>query len=287
MTVRDNSARTQAPLPNVQNEDLTNEPVEAPSNNGLQFVVPTEFVDLPTKGRFYPAGHPLHLKEEIEIKLMTAKEEDMLVNKSLLKKGVALDRMLQSLITTPGVRVDNLCVGDKNALIIASRISAYGSEYNAKVKCPSCGATCDFSFDLEDSIMNTPDTINLADAEATISERGTFVFNLPKTKAVVEARLLTGADEKRLLQASKKNKNEFTITEQFNAFIVSINGVEDRNLIKQYIDVLPAYDSKYLRNNYGKIVPNVDLTQFFECFECGHSQDMEVPFTTDFFWPRS
>ena len=287
MTVRDNSARTQAPLSNVQSEETTNETDAALNNNGLQFVVPTEFVDLPTKGHFYPAGHPLHTKEEVEIKLMTAKEEDMLVNKSLLKKGIALDRMLQSLIVTPSLRVEHLCVGDKNALIVASRISAYGSEYNTKVRCPSCNVTSEFSFDLEDKKIRSPEDIDYAAAQTTISERGTFIFNLPKTKAVVEVRLLTGADEKRLLQVSKKNKNEFAITDQFNAFIVSINGVEDRNLIKQYIDLLPAYDSKYLRDNYSKIVPNVDLTQFFECFECGHSQDMEVPFTTEFFWPRS
>jgi len=286
MTVRDNSARFQAPTPNVPHNDITDETVEAADvSGGLHFVVPTELVDLPTKGRFYPQGHPLHMKEEVEIKLMTAKEEDILVNKSLLKKGVALDRMLQSLIVTAGVRLEDLCIGDKNALIVASRISAYGAEYKASVTCPACAAAQEFTFNLEDNTTKTPDDLDLG--EAKVTERGTFAFTLPRSKAVVETRLLTGRDEKRLLQSSKKNKNEFTLTDQFKAYIVAVNDVEDRNLIAEFINVMPAFDSKYLRNHYSKIVPNVDLTQFFECFECGHSQDMEVPFTTEFFWPRS
>ena len=285
MTVRDNSARLQASTPNVPPSEIKDKSVEASAPTGLQFVVPTEFVDLPTKGRFYPQGHPLHMKEEVEIKLMTAKEEDILVNKSLLKKGIALDRMLQSLIVTPGVRLEDLCVGDKNALIIASRISAYGADYKVSITCPACATMQDFTFDLEEKNMKTPDDLNFG--EVTLTERGTFAFTLPKTKAVVETRLLTGRDEKKLLQNSKKNNNEFTLTDQFKTFIVAINGVTDTNLIAQYIDVLPAYDSKYLRSNYTKMVPNVDLTQFFECSDCGHAQDMEVPFTVEFFWPRS
>jgi len=286
MTVRDNSARVQAPIPDNSANDLVDDSVDtSQSTSGLQFVVPTEFVDLPTKGRFYPQGHPLHAKEEVEIKLMTAKEEDILVNRSLLKKGIALDRMLQSLIVTPGVHLEDLCVGDKNALIVASRISAYGAEYKASVTCPACTATQEFTFDLGDGITKTPDDLDFGEAEVT--EEGTFIFTLPRSKAVVETRLLTGRDEKRLVQNSKKNKNEFTLTDQFRTYITAINGVTDKNLIAQFINVMPAYDSKYLRDHYSKVVPNVDLTQFFECFECGHSQDMEVPFTTEFFWPRS
>jgi len=286
MTVRDNSARFQAPVPDVPPSDTTEESIQTPpASDGLQFVVPTELVDLPTKGLFYPQGHPLHGKEEVEIKLMTAKEEDILVNKSLLKKGIALDRMLQSLIVTPGVHLEDLCVGDKNALIVASRISAYGADYKASITCPVCSVAQDFTFNLEEGNLITP--ADLEFKEATQTERGTFAFTLPKTQAVVETRLLTGRDEKRLVQNSKKNKNEFTLTDQFKTFIVAVNGVTDKNLVAQFIDIMPAFDSKYLRSNYAKMVPNIDLTQFFECSSCDHAQDMEVPFTVEFFWPRS
>jgi len=286
MTVRDNSARLGAPTPDVVGHETSTPASDTPEiSPGLQFVVPTELVELPTKGKFYPAGHPLHMKEALEIKLMTAKEEDILVNKSLLKKGVALDRVLQSLIVTPGVRLEDLCVGDKNALIIAARVSAYGADYKVSVNCPSCSESQEHTFDLEDTTVISADEIENDNFE--ITAEGAFAFTLPRTKAVVGTRLLTGHDEKRLLQNSKKNKNEFTLTDQFKSYIVSVNGVTDRKLISQFVDVMPAFDSKYLRDNYSKIVPNIDLAQYFECYNCGHSQDMEVPFTVEFFWPRS
>jgi hypothetical protein len=109
-----------------------------PQTAGLQFVSPTEFVDLPSGGKFYPEGHPLHGKDTLEIKFMTAKEEDILTSKSLLKKGVAIDRMLQNLIVDNNVKLDYLLSGDKNAILIVSRISGYGSEYAVRLSCPAC-----------------------------------------------------------------------------------------------------------------------------------------------------
>ena len=103
----------------------------------------------------------------------------------------------------------------------------------------------------------------------------------------VEFRLLRGVDEKALIQKNKKNKGVISLTDQFKTFIVSVNGVTDQNTLSQFIEVMPAYDSKFLRLAYADVLPSVDLKQYFECSECDHSQDMEVPFTVEFFWPRS
>lgn len=285
MTTRDNSARFAAPTPNVQPETQEENQDAVSIPGGLHFVAPTELVELPSKGLLYPEGHPLHNQEEIEIKLMTAKEEDILVNQSLLKKGVALDRMLQSIIINKKIKLDDLLVSDKNAIVIASRISAYGSDYKAKVTCPSCNATSDYEFDLEDKEMKYLYEHDRDDI--VVTENGNFLVTLPKTKVDIEFRLLRGHDEKRLLQLNKKNKGLVPLTEQFKSFITAVNGVSDRNLINQFVDVMPAYDSKFLRTVYADAVPAVNLEQYFECSECGHSQDMEVPFTVEFFWPRS
>jgi hypothetical protein len=91
----------------------------------FNFSVPTEFVDMPSKGKYYPKEHPFHNKESVEIKFMTAKEEDILTSRALLKKGIAIDRMLQSILME-NVDVDSLLVGDKNALVVAARITGYG-----------------------------------------------------------------------------------------------------------------------------------------------------------------
>ena len=120
---------TSSPPPSVMQE----------GGSGFSFVVPTEFVELPTGGRFYGEGHPLHGQDSIEIKQMTAKEEDMLTSRTLLKKGVALDRVIQSLIVDKRIDPDSLLVGDRNAIIVAMRVSGYGGEYNTTVACPACG----------------------------------------------------------------------------------------------------------------------------------------------------
>jgi hypothetical protein len=285
MTSRDNSARFAAPTPNVQPEieEENQDAVSVPG--GLHFVAPTELVELPSKGLLYPEGHPLHNQEEVEIKLMTAKEEDILVNKSLLKKGVALDRMLQSIIVNKKIKLGDLLISDKNALVIAARTSAYGSDYKAQVNCPSCGVTSDYEFDLEDKELKY--LYEHEREDVGIAESGNFLVTLPKTKVQIEFKLLRGHDEKKLAEANKKNKGVIPLTEQFKSFIVSANGVTDKTLISNFINVMPAFDSKFLRVAYTDVLPAVDLKQYFECSECGHSQDMEVPFTVEFFWPRS
>ena len=285
MTTRDNSARFAAPTQNVQPETQEENQDAASIPGGLHFVAPTELVELPSKGLLYPEGHPLHKQEEIEIKLMTAKEEDILVNKSLLKKGVALDRMLQSLIVNKRIKLDDLLVSDKNALIIAARTSAYGADYKAQVNCPNCNMASDYTFDLEDKEIKY--LYEHEREDVSVAENGNFLVTLPRTKVEIEFRLLRGADEKFLSEKNKKNKGVVPLTDQFKSFIVAANGVTDSNLISQFINVMPAYDSKFLRLTYAQVVPAVELKQYFECSHCDHSQDMEVPFTVEFFWPRS
>jgi len=285
MTTRDNSARFAAPTQNVPEETQEETQNAASIPGGLHFVAPTELVELPSKGLLYSEGHPLHNQEEIEIKLMTAKEEDILVNKSLLKKGVALDRMLQSIIVNKKIKLDDLLVSDKNALIIAARVSAYGADYNAQVTCPNCTVVSDYSFDLEEKELKY--LYEHAREDINVAESGNFLVTLPKTNMEVEFRLLRGADEKALLQKNKKNKGVISLIDQFKTFIVSVNGVTDKTTLSRFIEVMPAYDSKFLRLAYADVLPSVDLKQYFECSECDHSQDMEVPFTVEFFWPRS
>lgn len=254
-------------------------------NSGFSFVVPTEFVDLPSQGRFYPEGHPLHNQESIEIKQMTAKEEDMLTSRTLLKKGIALDRVVQSLIVDKTINTDTLLIGDKNALIIATRVSGYGSEYNTKVACPACAATLEYDFDLNDSAIYRGGDIHILDI--TDNGDGTFDVLLPRLQTNVTFRLLTGTDEKRLLNNKKARNNalEKTITTQLSNILVAVNGDDSQETLQYFIDNMPSMDSRHLRACYRTAAPNIDLTQTFACEECGHEQEMEVPLNADFFWP--
>ena len=264
------------------------QPETATSEQTFSFVVPTEFVELPSKGWFYPEDHPLHNQESIEIRYMTAKDEDTLTSSALLKKGIALDRLLQNVIVDKRVKVDDLLIGDKNAILVASRISGYGRSYDVKMTCSSCFASSEYQFDLAELNMSYND--NVEEHGVMLLSDNTFLLTLPKTNVEVTLRLITGADEKaltRLAQNRKKNNlPESTLTDQFRKIIVAVNGSTNQSHIGELVENMPAADSRYLRNIYTKITPNVDLSQEFECSACDTAEEVIIPFTTEFFWPK-
>jgi len=281
------------------NEERTGAPstaAEAPSliesQDKLSFSVPTEIVDLPSKGEFYPEGHPLHGKDTVEIKYMTAKEEDILTSESLLRKGVAIDRMLQNLILDKNVDVNDLFVGDKNALLVAARITGYGEEYDTSVACPACFKTQEYTFDLgacEPKPLLKSEALRSLEG-VSYNKDGTYSLKLPRSATSVSVRLLTGKDEKSLEQgkASKKKHKlpDTNLTDLLKAIIVSVNDSTSREDVNGFVDSMPALDSRYIRKIYPLLTPNVDMSQEFTCSSCGHEQALEVPVTANFFWPE-
>ena len=272
----DTTPESSGPPPQVMQQD----------NTDFSFVVPTEFVELPSQGKHYQEGHALHNEGSIEIRHMTAKEEDLLTSRTLLKKGIAIERLLRNIIVNRSINPDSLLVGDRNAIIIAARTSGYGNEYRTQVTCPACNETQDYSFDLNEATVYAGE--DAADMDVTANDDGTYDVWLPRLKATVTFRLLTGYDEKKLLGNTKKSRTQLVdkaITTQLSNMIVGCNGVSDPTVLKQLAQNMPSADARYLRRAYKLSAPNIDLTQMFVCDECGHDQDMEVPLTADFFWP--
>ena len=259
-------------------------------NNPVEIATPTQVVDLPSKGLFYPPDHPWHGKDSVEIRFMTAKDEDILVNKSYIQKGVILDKLISSLLLDKRVNLDSILLCDKSALVVAARITGYGTEYEVNMPCPACSHTSKFTFDLSlfDSIF--PDDEKLSSAQVVLTQEGTFMIVLPKTEARVEFKLLSGADEKRLtnLAETKKKQNlpDSTLTDQVKQYVVSINDETEKSFVNRFIDSMPAFDAKFLRRMYNIITPSVNNKQNFTCSSCGESQEVEVPLTTTFFWPE-
>lgn len=256
----------------------------------LAFATPTLFVELPSKGRFYKSGSPLHGRETVEIKFMTAKEEDILTSKALIKKGLVLDRLLESVIIDKNINVNELLVGDKNALLIDTRISGFGSKFTTNTTCPVCFNVTKFSFLLDENkkMMSGEIPENLASSVKHIEGRN-FSVLLPQTGITVNIRLMNGNDEKTVLQITEANKNNLvdsSNTQQLKLLIESAEGETDKKLISQFIDVMPVRDSKFLKEAYKAITPNVDLSQHFSCKACEYSAEMEVPFNLDFFWVK-
>ena len=275
----------------VQNPEIQPQPSQA-QGLPLSFPMPTHIVDLPSQGRYYPPEHPLCGKDSLELRLMTAKDEDILTSKTLLKKGVAIDRLLQNLLIDKSINIDDMLVGDKSALLISARITGFGSEYEASVVCPECEEKGRSKFDLEKCVFYqgmSPEELQ----ELNIVQTGdrTFSTILPVSQMTVEVRLSTGYDEKKItreLERKRKLKMPDSLsTDQLKSIIVSIEGHEDYNSISQAVDHMPSQDAHFIRKFYDLITPDVEMKLPFECTSCGYiSEDMEVPLTVDFFWPR-
>ena len=260
--------------------------------SALNFVSPTEFVELPSGGKLYPPNHALHNVDAIEIRYMTTKEEDILTSETLIKQGKAINRLLQQVIVNQNIDINSILIGDKNAILVAVRKSGYGSEYQTQATCPSCLEKSEYEFNLNNVLINKgiEDSRDLND-KVYKTENNTFIIKeLPVTKWSVEVRALDGTDEKALLSISetrrKRKLPEDTLTSQMLAFIVSISGVSDKREVATAISSMPAKDAREIRAIYQKIIPNVDMTQTFTCELCSYSGNVEVPFTTDFFWPK-
>jgi hypothetical protein len=268
-------------------EGHTPEPAEAPQTfNPLNFIAPTEFVDLPSKGTEYPEGHPLHNVDSIEIRFMTAKDEDILSSESLLKKGIAVDRFLENIVIDKSIDLDTLLVGDKNAILVAARGSGFGFDYDARVRCLACGEGNFLTFDLR-----KPDIIGCVPENQDLVKRispGLFQTIMPLSKFTVNFRLMNSGDEKSLTQEIQKAPEEREVsllTGQFKRIIQSIEGHEDQTIIDQYVENMPTVDSRHFKLCIKAITPNIEIKETLTCKKCDASREVDVPFGTDFFWP--
>ena len=206
------------------------------------------------------------------------------------------NRFLQNIIVNRAIKVDDLLVGDKNAILTAARISGYGAEYATNTTCPACGTTDQYEFDLREGVVSGYHS-DRYDADEwlgriTEAENDTFNIALPKSEVTVTVRMMTGHDETKLAKQLQNKKQQSVIgydtnmTDQMRADIVAGNGSAQLTHIHGVINAMPASDSRFLRGAYQALMPNYDLKQHFACEPCGYEQDMEVPFTADFFWPK-
>jgi hypothetical protein len=241
---------------------------------------PSEIIDLPSEGKLYPEGHACS-DGKIEIKYMTAREEDILTSQNLIKKGVVIDRLLDSLIITEGVKGDDLILGDKNAVMVAARILAYGPEYPCEVTNPKSGEVLTHTFNLADCpFKKLPEGVS----------ENNFEVTLPISKKKVTFKLLTGAEEKVIdeeLQASKKTGSDVSpeLTTRLRHTITSVDGDESQSTINNFVQNLLARDSMYLRKEISKVAPDIELSQEIEIG--GESVKVDIPMTVGFFWPES
>ena len=242
---------------------------------------PSEVIDLPSEGKVYSKDSPL-ANGKLELKYMTAKEEDILTSANLIRKGLVLDKLLDQLILTKGIKSDDLILGDKNAIMVAARVLAYGPEYTCEVTHPDTGVTKKVTINLADCpFKHLPDDIKY--------DKGTFEVELPISKAKVECKFLTGIDEKSISKDIKASKKVTEIvpelTTRLRYSIKSIDGDSSPSIVNNFVHNMLAKDSLFLRQEMKRITPDIILKQEVEIG--GDTVEVDIPMTVNFFWPSA
>jgi len=242
---------------------------------------PTEVVDLPSRGYYYSEDNPLS-SGQIEIKYMTAKEEDILTSQNLIQKGIVLDKLLEALIVDKKINTNSMLIGDKNALFIAARVLAYGKEY-----------TFDYADSQGQSKEHTFDLTTLKDKKIDFSKqekgKNLFSFKLPQSERTIEFKLLTDGDErdvtKELAALSKVSGGvSKEVTTRFKKMVISVDGNSERAFVNNFVDnEFFTQDSQAFRSHYQEITPDIDMDIVID--DGGEGVEITVPMTVQFFWP--
>ena len=240
-----------------------------------KFKFPTETIELPSKGLIYPEDNPLS-SGTIEMKYMTAKEEDILSNQSYIQNGTVLDKLLKSLIVSK-IDYNELIVGDKNAVMIAARILGYGKDYEFEYKGEKV------SVDLS--------TLENKEFDEKAITRGVneFSFTLPNSGAIITYKLLTHKDETAItneLNGLKKiNKNsDPSVSTRMKHMILSVNGDSERKTVREFVDnYFLASDARAFRQHIREVQPDVDLKVTVEL--SSGEEAIDLPIGVTFFWP--
>lgn len=255
------------------------------SSGALTFEVPVIDVPLPSDGKVYPEGHPLHLKQTVMISSMTAAQENILTNRSLAKRGTLLTQLIQSCLRDRTVNAKEMLVGDRNTVMVALRASGYGPDYKVRVTCPECSEVSSQEFRLDEL------PIRRLEIDPIEMGQNLFAFTLPQSRKTVKFRFLTGADEEEIaiVQAQKKKSgvgpDGELVTSGLLQAIVAIDSVTDKAQISMALPRMPAYDSSTLRRYIQDNEPGMQLKGRMQCPHCGHVGEVDMPLGAGFFWP--
>ena len=250
------------------------------------YEVPVESIPLPSNGVIYDKETGLFGKETLEIRSMTAKEEDILTSRALIKKGTVITELIKSCMVDKSIDVDSMISGDRNAVMTSLRVTGYGSDYTVQVECPECGASNKPTFMLTDL------PIKRLKISPIVEGSNVFEFELPVTKKKVHFKFLTGRDESEMSIIAERQKKqgykaENLVTSRLKFSVVSIDGVSDRSKIDMFVKNMPARDSLALRKYIDSNEPGIEMKAWMQCDSCDEHSEVNLPLGASFFWPDS
>ena len=251
-----------------------------------QYGFPTEVLSLPSMGLLYPEDSPLR-SGTIDVKYMTAKEEDILTSQNLIEQGKVITRLLESVIADPKVKLNDMLIGDKNALMVGTRILGYGKDYGITLVDPDTNERVEHIVDLT-KLDNKP-------IDEKLFENGnSFTFELPNSKRTIGFKLLTQQDENEIEETMKDYEKvekltgvSYSLTTRFKHQIVSIDDNTDQKEIDNFVDnEFLALDTRVFRKHLEEITPDIEL-KFDYTSQAGNQHKLTVPLGIDFFWPAA
>jgi hypothetical protein len=250
------------------------------------FEIAVEAVPLPSLGLIYPQDGSLFGKETLDIKPMTAREEDILTSRAYIKNGTVLSKLISSCLVDKSIDPDDLVSGDRNALLVSLRITGYGASYDVEVDCPQCSHKSKQSFDLSQL------GIKRLQVEPVSMGQNLFEVQLPVTKKVVKVKFLTGHDEREMMLTNERKKKagmktDSAITDRLSRSIVAVDGITDKNKLSFFVNNIPARDSLALRKFLDTHEPGVDMKSWMSCPSCHEQSEVVLPMGASFFWPES
>jgi hypothetical protein len=280
----------------MSNEDMIQQAKQQYEVNQVRdYKFPTEIIELPSRGLLYSKDNPLS-SGKVEMKYMTAKEEDILTTQSYIRDGSVLDRLFQSLIVSNGegqpIKYVDLVTGDKNAIMVAARVLGYGKDYEVEIEDPFSGKK------QKDVIDLTQFENKEYDGSAQVElHKNEFEFTLPRSGRKITFMAMTESKERKvkhqieeLARANRKLKDDTSreLTTRLKNMILSVDGETEQKVINHFVDnELFAVDSKAFRAYINEVVPDVDLMYEFVSEETGGRREMVLPMDTSFFWPKS
>jgi len=267
-------------------EGLNQIPRSNPVQDDFGWTVPVESIPLPSNGKVYPTSSPLHGKETIQIKAMTAHEEDILTSRALLKEGTVLTHLIKSCLIDKSINPHEMLNGDRLALLVAIRVTGYGPAYKVDAECASCSTQQKAEFDLSNL------SIKRLSILPTTPGTNQFECVLPVTKKRVMFRFLTGRDDEEreaILERRRRSMPDLlvdnVVTSKLEFSIMSIDGIADRAKINAFIKSMPAHDSRTLRKYIIDNEPGIDMSDDLTCVKCGAVTRVSLPLGPSFFWP--
>jgi len=251
-----------------------------------QYDFPTEVLALPSKGLLYSEDSPLR-SGTIDVKYMTAKEEDILTSTNLIEKGLVIEKLLESVIANPKVKLDDMLVGDKNALMLGTRVLGYGKDYVVKITDPDTDLEIEHTFDLTKLETKKID-------DKVFANGNKFSFTCPKSGNKLEFKLLTGGDEVKIdkevrayEKLSKITGISNELTTRLKHQLISVDGDTKQSTINEFVDNrFLSLDTREFRKSVNEVTPDIIFEQEYES-QIGDTHTVGVPVGIGFFWPET